>query len=500
MNIAVVVAVMAAVLSVYVAALSWRFSAAPGWRDQHWFAFAALTAGAYSALNVPIMLGSMPVPSTVYFTRAQLLLGTLHVASWIRYTAVYLHQPMGRVGRWVTRGLVVGGLLAQVPGVVYTNTVRLRAYEPLHVLYRDPVTTLVGNIMLACLVGSFLPLMIRFAMAGRRGVSHASVHAVALLVLLSLAVNDALNAAGLIYTPYLLDLAYVIPVGVVGYVLTARFAQDARTLEVMRAHLESLVEVRTQELGRAQEALHRSEKLAALGQLAAGVAHEVSSPAAVVAANLAYLEKRIEEGLARKEGLECVRESSVALRRIGAITRQLLHAGQLAASGTTSHPVAVAVVAREALNTARARCPSHVTLTEKVPPDVWVSGEEEMLHQVLVNLVLNGAQAVPDGRPGKVEIRGERQGGRILITVEDDGDGMAPDILRRVFEPFFTTKPFGTGTGLGLAVSRGLIAGLGGELRLDSEAGHGTRAVVDLPEAPGADSPRAADRSAVPAR
>jgi signal transduction histidine kinase len=82
-----------------------------------------------------------------------------------------------------------------------------------------------------------------------------------------------------------------------------------------------------------------------------------------------------------------------------------------------------------------------------------------------------------------VEIRGERQDGRVLITVEDDGEGMPPEILRRVFEPFYTTKPFGAGTGLGLAVSRGLIAGLGGDLRLDSEVGRGTRAVVELPHA-----------------
>ena len=87
------------------------------------------------------------------------------------------------------------------------------------------------------------------------------------------------------------------------------------------------------------------------------------------------------------------------------------------------------------------------------------------------------------GASGKVDIRAQREGGRVLITVEDDGDGMPPEVLRRVFEPFFTTKPFGTGTGLGLAVSRGLIAGLGGDLRLESELGRGTRAVVELPEA-----------------
>jgi C4-dicarboxylate-specific signal transduction histidine kinase len=155
----------------------------------------------------------------------------------------------------------------------------------------------------------------------------------------------------------------------------------------------------------------------------------------------------------------------------------------VAATGATPRPVALAEAVRQALATARARCPAHVLLTEQVPADLWALAEDEMLHQVVVNLVVNGAQAVPDGRPGKVEVRAEQQGERVVLTVEDDGAGMPPDVLRRVFEPFFTTRPFGTGTGLGLAFSRGLIAGLGGELRLDSAVGRGTRAVIALPRA-----------------
>ena len=105
--------------------------------------------------------------------------------------------------------------------------------------------------------------------------------------------------------------------------------------------------------------------------------------------------------------------------------------------------------------------------------------------QVLVNLILNGAQAIPEERrDGLVVVRGERSPGRVRLVVEDDGAGMAPEVLRRAFEPFFTTKPFGVGTGLGLAVSRGLLHGLGGDLRFEGAAGGGTRAVVDLPEAP----------------
>jgi C4-dicarboxylate-specific signal transduction histidine kinase len=481
-TIAVAVAVMVSALSIYVAALSRRFSLAPGWQDQRWFSLVALSAGVFTALNVPIMtLESRAL--VVMCSRFQLFVGTLHAAAWIRYTGEYLHQPADRKGRWLVRGVLALGAAALVPGLVYTDAVRLRTFAPIQVVYRDPVTTWLGDVVLAGVLASMLLVLVRFARAARRGTPHATVHAVALGALLILAANDALDAAGIVSGPYLIDIAYVIPIGVVGYVLTARFAADARALAAIRAHLETLVERRTQELGRTQEALLRSEKLAALGQLAAGVAHEVSSPAAVVAANLEYLEQQLTEGRTPAEGLECIRESSVALRRIGSITRQLLNAGQLAASGTTSDRVAVAEVARDALATARTRCPAHVQLVAAVPAELWASGQEDMLHQVLVNLIVNGAQAVPEGRPGKVEIRGQRRDGHVLITVEDDGQGMPPEILRRVFEPFFTTKPFGSGTGLGLAVSRGLIAGLWGDLRLDSQVGRGTRAVIELAEA-----------------
>jgi CheY-like chemotaxis protein len=90
---------------------------------------------------------------------------------------------------------------------------------------------------------------------------------------------------------------------------------------------------------------------------------------------------------------------------------------------------------------------------------------------------------VPEGRSGHVTIRAERSGGRVRVLVEDDGVGMDDEVRRRVFEPFFSTKPIGVGTGLGLAVSRGLAASLGATLAIESTPGRGTRATVDLVEA-----------------
>jgi CheY-like chemotaxis protein len=151
----------------------------------------------------------------------------------------------------------------------------------------------------------------------------------------------------------------------------------------------------------------------------------------------------------------------------------------------------------EAARAARARYGRRARIVNHVDPALYASGQDGVLAQVLGNLVVNGVQAIPEtDAEGEVRVRAEASGERVVIVVEDDGRGMEPEILRRVFEPFFTTKPFGSGTGLGLAVSRGLVIGLGGDLRLDSAPGAGTRAILELRrcEAPGSASAAAPQR------
>jgi signal transduction histidine kinase/CheY-like chemotaxis protein len=481
MTVAVALGLMGTTLALYVAALSRRFSLAPGWRDQRWFSFAALACAGFCCCNVPIA-ASTSVAVVVGAARLQVFLGALHLACWVRYTEAVLRERRP-AGRWVERAALAAGVAAVIPGVVFRDAYRVRAFAPLGAVYHDPVSTPLGDVVLLALVALFAPLLVQFVRAWRLRVAHAGTHASALAVLLAIAANDVLAAAGVLRTPYLLDVAFVVPVGVVGYVLTSRFSADARALSALRGRLETAVDARTAELARAHQALGRSEKLAALGQFAAGVAHEVNNPTAVVSANLAYLEERLAARALPDDALECVRDARAAAQRIARIVRQLLDAGRLAAAKGGNETVSVAAVAREALRIARARSPDRVALLDLTRPGVHVRGQESMLVQVLVNLVVNGAQAVPEGRAGRVEIAAERSGGRVRITVRDDGAGMAAEVLERVFEPFFSTKPFGVGTGLGLAVSRGLIGSLGGDLCLESEAGRGTVAIVSLPAA-----------------
>jgi signal transduction histidine kinase len=294
-------------------------------------------------------------------------------------------------------------------------------------------------------------------------------------------VNDALATAGVLRTPYLLDTGVVVPIVAVYWTITARFVDNARALHSMRARLEDLVAARTRELADAHGALLQSEKLAALGRFASGVAHEVSSPAAAVTANLRYLEGARPGGGAPGDSADAVREALASMERINGLVRKLVDAGRVASAapgGTSSVGDAVRHAADEARQHA-----ARVEIVTAVPGDLHVAASRATVAEVLSVLLANAADAAPAGRTGRVAVRAERRGATIRLTVSDDGVGMRPDVLRRAFDPFFSTKSHGHARGLGLAVARGLVEGNGGALWLESEAGHGTRAVLELPAA-----------------
>ncbi len=492
MTLSATLAVMAAMLAVCVAALCHWLSAAPGWRDLRLFSYVSLSAAVYSVLTIPSNLG-VGGPRIVVCARLQLLVAGLHVIAWLRYANVHLGLTPRGWERWYERALLAGCASALVPGLAYQDGVRTRVFTPLGFVYAQAIPTAWGLFLFAALLAVFALLVQRYWLACCRGEPHAAVHFAGLGVLLLMGANDALAFSFSVELPRLLEVGYVVPVGAVAYALTARFAADARDLARLRVELETAVGERTRDLACAVDALHRSEKLASLGQFAAGVAHEVNNPTAVVTSNLQYLADAIERGpvLPRDAGA-CIADSLAATARIACVVRQLRDAGRLAASTTPCESVSVAAVVGEGLRVAQMRCGTHVRFESSVPPGLSVRAQQDTLAQVLANLIANAGQAIPEDRSNaRVVVLAERDD-RVRVVVEDNGTGMSEETLARAFEPFFSTKPFGGGTGLGLAVSRGLIEGLGGDLRLESRLGKGTRAVVELAESEPAETPTGA--------
>jgi len=484
-NLPATIALCAAAIAILAGAMSRRLSLAPGWRDQHGFSLVAFSAAAYALCNLATTLG-LPDGVVTAASRFQVASAILHAAAWFQYCDAFEGRRAGPAGVWALRALLGLAALAVVPGVVFTPVVVSHAVPAFRTVYRDAVPTRFGYAVLAVLLLSCLSLPWRFVRAWRKGLRYAGLHAIAIGALVLFGLNDALATTGQFATPYLLDTGFVVPIVAMYWMITARFVDNARALQSMRARLEDAVETRTRELAEAQTALHQAEKLAALGRFANGVAHEVSNPASVVSSNLRYVHVALGDGGPPPDAGEALGEALASMDRINDLVRKLVDAGRIASTapgGTTG----VADVVRRAVTDVGERSEGRVEIACAVPDGLYVRATAEGLSQVLGHLLANAADAVPEGRTGHVEARAERRGGAVRITIADDGAGMAPDVLRRAFDPFFTTKAQGHARGLGLAVARGLVEGNGGALWLESAPGRGTRAILELPVA---DAPR----------
>ncbi len=231
--------------------------------------------------------------------------------------------------------------------------------------------------------------------------------------------------------------------------------------------------VMTRSIKDQQERLVQSEKLAGIGRLAAGVAHEINNPLAVILGYVKLLRRRAEGELA--EDLGIIQDEAL---RAQEIVEGLLDLSRPLA--TAPEPVDLKELCDEAV--ARLAGTDRLAgAAVEVQGTARVDGHPQKLRQVLLNLIKNGAEAAGEG--GMVEV-GITQvpGGGAELVVSDSGPGLPTEASHKLFEPFFTTKP--TGTGLGLAVSLGIVQAHGGTLQADSPAGGGARFTIRLPASP----------------
>jgi len=225
-----------------------------------------------------------------------------------------------------------------------------------------------------------------------------------------------------------------------------------------------------------EQQIRNSEKLASVGRLAAGVAHEINNPLGGIL-NCLYNLRKGALSPSRQEEYRVSMEDGV--RRVQKIVRQLLdfsqqHEPELALTDINH------VVDRVLVLTTHLFAPKRIvleTVFSQGLPNVMV--DRHMIEQVLMNLVLNAVQAMADG--GRLTIRTSVVEGVCLIEVCDTGSGIPPAILPRIFDPFFTTNREGEGTGLGLSVSLGIVERHGGKILVDSEVGKGTTFTLCLP-------------------
>ncbi len=244
---------------------------------------------------------------------------------------------------------------------------------------------------------------------------------------------------------------------------------------------------------RMQTQLMLADRMAALGTLCAGVAHEINNPLAYVMCNIDIIVRElplIARELDRRPELDplaarledlaklavMAREGTQSIRRIVGDLRTLAHVDEGRA------PVDVRWVLNAAVNLTRHEVSTRARLELDYHDVPLVNANAPRLEQVFVNLLINAAQAVPPGSPEENWVRIRTfTGDGAVVEVTDSGIGLAPDALDRVFDPFFTTKPAGEGMGLGLAICHGIVTDLGGEITVQSAPGRGATFRVRLP-------------------
>jgi PAS domain S-box-containing protein len=238
-----------------------------------------------------------------------------------------------------------------------------------------------------------------------------------------------------------------------------------------------------------QSQLMQSDRLASLGMLSAGVAHEINNPLAYLSSALEFLSEhagRLKDGSPEVaevlRALADAREGAERVRHVMRDLRTFSGAREERRMRVDLEPVVESAI-HVAANALRFR--ARVVRSYAAAPPVMA--DEARLGQVVLNLLINAVQAIPEGRAAEHEIRVVTRtdpDGRAVLEVGDTGCGIAPEIADRVFDPFFTTKPAGVGTGLGLAICRGIVLGLGGEISAESSPGLGTTMRIVLPAAP----------------
>jgi signal transduction histidine kinase/DNA-binding NarL/FixJ family response regulator len=232
----------------------------------------------------------------------------------------------------------------------------------------------------------------------------------------------------------------------------------------------------------------QADRMASVGQLAAGVAHEINNPLAYITANLAFVQEQLAlmGPSANDETRQALAEAREGIERVASIVLDLKTFTREDASN--ANLLDLRVVLDSTLRIVENEIKHRAELVRRYPADpAFVLATEPRLVQVFLNLLMNALQALPAGKTHEnaiaIEVKLDARGFH-HVSVSDTGPGMPPEVLARAMDPFFTTKPVGVGTGLGLAVCRNVVRGLGGEIQIESAVGRGTQVIVTLPPPP----------------
>jgi len=362
-------------------------------------------------------------------------------------------KVLRRGGRWVGKAQVV-------------HDWYIMSYEPIRNVHND-------------IVGFLSVGMLERMFADMRKETLTIFFGITLLgVVLSIFIASLLSDTIVKPIDSLVQASHRISQGDFSVIVTPRSKNEIGELEATFNLMASSLEARNLEIKRLTERhMARSEKLASIGRLAAGIAHEINNPLTSVLTFSSLLLRKADES--QREKLDIIVKETT---RCGEIVRELLNFARQSepkkeACNINKIIVSALSLTKNQLKVSDSRINTAVELQE-LPPSM---ADRDQLLEVFINMVINALDAMPQGGDLTTKTRLLEDGKTIEITVSDTGQGIPEEDLEKIFEPFFTTKEAGKGTGLGLAVSYGIIEAHKGSIDVKSEVGKGTTFIITLP-------------------
>lgn len=459
-NFATAASLAALLTGVVAGLLSIQLSRGPGWSHLRWFAWASLATAVFGASDLVM---SLPAPQWAVLLAGSFNLSAagLHGAVWLRFFAEEEGRPMSRLERACAGIGIVGGVLAFVPGLYAGPPVQVRALDAWGFRYHEPTATPGGPVFYVLCLASLVPLLWLSWRAARRRQRFPSLW-VGFVLLFACVMNDILSATRLTDVPYLVDAGLVALAISAAANFTADVVRGARQLQESSLRLEQ-----------ARAALVERERLAALGELAAVVAHEVRNPLQVIFNALAGL-KHAPAGGPERELLAIIQEEAERLSRLVSELLDFVKPFQPKRRRHDLKPLLVS--AADGARAAHSE-PAGAVLVD-CADRLECDCDPDLVRQALSNLIVN-ALASP-GRRSAVRVEVAHTARLTLrVAVVDDGAGVAEEHLPRLFSPFFTTRQ--TGTGLGLALVRRVAEAHGGKAHHEPTPGGGATFVLELP-------------------
>jgi signal transduction histidine kinase len=451
------------------------------------FALSALAMAAVAGGLVAQCFASTP-EAAYGWQQVQLAAGALLMISFVRWVHLFLDvsRPRVEAAAALLALAVLGGIAG---GAIFSRDMELRATLPFHPpAWNAPVEPL-GQLVLSGFVFFVVYLVATLARASGR-VPHARPVFLTYTAFAASLLYDAARGARLADGPELLPFGYLGMVVGISAAVIRRFVLSMEQAARLADEWHERVEERSAELRRKELQLVHGERLATLGTLAAGVAHEINDPMAFVSSNLNRVEEIWSDPRERGDIPEILGECREGLARLRGTVAELLRLARGSDAG--SLPVDLAEIVSSVLPLVRAEARYGARLECELAPVPAVLGNPGLLAQVALQLVLNAIRAVPaeaSGRQG-VRVSTHCEGRAVLLRVRDEGPALPPELLPHLFDPFAslaldaTARADGAaaapGARLGLAVTHQIVRRHGGQLAVESGPG-GTTFTVSLP-------------------